>query len=207
MIPLSLDPAEIPETPEDIAARWAQKFPRPFFFFVGVLRYYKGLDFLVEAARLTGFDVVIAGKGPEEARLRALAANLGNVHFVGPVSDEDKFALLRLCRAVVFPSHLRSEAFGVTLLEGAALGKPLISTEIGTGTSYANLHEETGLVVRPADPQAFAGAMVRLMNNEGESNRFGDAARQRCLGLFWVSAMGNAYRSLYERVLVSATDK
>lgn len=201
VIPLCLDPEDIPDTLADVAMRWIERFPRPFFFFVGVLRYYKGLEFLIAAARQSGHDVVIAGRGPEEARLHEMAGDLANVHFVGGVSDEDKFALLRQCRAVVFPSHLRSEAFGVTLLEGAALGKPLISTEIGTGTSFVNIHEETGLVVPPADPAALAGAMTRLMASEAEATGFGDAARQRCVRLFGVSASGMAYRGLYERVL------
>ncbi|MEJ2610669.1 MAG: glycosyltransferase, partial [Candidatus Thiodiazotropha sp.] len=86
----------------------------------------------------------IAGAGPTERELKERVTRLGlnNVHLLGHVDDAEKVALMRLCRAVVFPSHLRSEAFGVTLLEGAIHSKPLISTEIGTGTSYINIDGE-----------------------------------------------------------------
>ena len=68
--------------------------------------------------------------------------------------DDDKIALLTLCHALTFPSHLRSEAFGISLLEAAMFGKAMISTEIGTGTSYVNVDGETGLVVPASDPGA-----------------------------------------------------
>ena len=73
---------------------------------------------------------------------------------MGYLLEDDKVALINLCYAVVFPSHLRSEAFGISLLEGAMYGKPLISSEIGTGTSHINIDGETGLVVPPNDPVA-----------------------------------------------------
>jgi glycosyltransferase involved in cell wall biosynthesis len=84
---------------------------------------------------------------------------LSTIHFLGFLSNEDKVALLTLCYAVLFPSHLRSAAFGISLLEGAMYGKPLISSEIGTGTSFINIANETGLVVQPSDPLALRQAM------------------------------------------------
>ncbi len=108
-----------------------------FFLFVGNLRYYKGLHVLLDALEGTPFRAVLSGPAHEqELRRQAARLNLTQVDFVGPVGDEDKVALLTLCRALTFPSHLRSEAFGISLLEGAMFGKPMISTEIGTGTSY-----------------------------------------------------------------------
>jgi len=201
VIPLCIDPADIPDTSVEISLRWQQRFEKPFFFFVGVLRYYKGLEYLIEAAKLTGFDVVIAGDGPERDRLHYLAAGISNIHFLGKIPDEDKFALIRQCRAVVFSSHLRAEAFGVSLLEGAALGKALISTEIGTGTSYANAHEETGLVVPGADPEAFARAMRTLIDQPDLVAKYGKAAHERCMRLFHTTSVGEKYLNLYRRVL------
>jgi glycosyltransferase involved in cell wall biosynthesis len=48
-------------------------------------------------------------------------------------SGRDKVALLDPSHAVVFPSHLRSEALGIALPEGAVFGKSMISSEVGTG--------------------------------------------------------------------------
>jgi glycosyltransferase involved in cell wall biosynthesis len=78
--------------------------------------------------------------------------------FVGAVEEEDKVALLELCYAVAFPSHLRSEAFGISLLEGAMYGKPMISRARSapappTSTSTARKMAETGLVVPPDRPR------------------------------------------------------
>lgn len=107
----------------------------------------------LDAVQGTDYPVVIVGSGPVEAELKAHASRLGLriVHFLGALPDEDKVALLRLCYAVVFPSHLRSEAFGISLLEGAMYGKPLISSEISTGTSYINVSEVFGVAERRAE--------------------------------------------------------
>ena len=61
----------------------------------------------------------------------------------GTLPNQEKAYCYQKCVGVVFPSDMRSEAFGVTLIEGAAFSKPLISCEIGTGTTYINLDGET----------------------------------------------------------------
>ena len=67
--------------------------------------------------------------------LKKQAKQLGlkNVLFLGSVSDEDKSVLFKLSRFVMMPAHLRSEAYCLSLVEGLLFGKPLISTELGTG--------------------------------------------------------------------------
>jgi glycosyltransferase involved in cell wall biosynthesis len=108
--------------------------------------------------------------------------------------------LLKLSRALVFPSHLRSEAFGVTLLEGAMMAKPLISTEIGTGTSYININGETGAVIAPANPVALRRAMDALYTDPAEARRLGLNARRRYERHFTAARMGRAYSDLYARI-------
>lgn len=201
VIPLGLDPGRAPSPPAALVERWRERVGGGFFFFVGVLRYYKGLHLLIEAARATGLPVVIAGSGPEESALRAQARGLPNVHLVGRIDDDDKFALIGLSRAIAFPSHLRSEAFGVTLLEGAMMGRPLITAEIGTGTSHVNVAGETGLVVPPADPAALADAMRRLAGDDALCAAMGAAARDRMLSMFTTHGTGRLYAELYARVL------
>jgi rhamnosyl/mannosyltransferase len=103
----------------------------------------------------------------------------------------------------VFPSHLRSEAFGVALLEAARAGKPMISCEIGTGTSYVNIDQLTGLTVPPADATALASAMTAIWNNPDLAARMGHAARERYLELFTAKAMGQSYAALYRELATS----
>ena len=103
--------------------------------------------------------------------------------------------------AVVFPSHLRSEAFGISLLEGAMYGKPLISSEIGTGTSYINVAGKTGLVVPPSDPQALRAAMQFLWEHPVEATGMGAQARARYEQYFTADEMMAAYAKLYRHLL------
>ena len=200
-IPHCLKDAAPPD--EALCAKWQQQLGKNFFLFVGVLRYYKGLNHLLAAASLVDASIVVMGEGPEGEQLRreAKTRGLGNVHFLGALPDADKQALYTLCRAVVFPSHLRSEAFGMTLLEGAQAARPLISCEIGTGTSWVNRHGETGLVVPPADPAALAQAMNTLASNDALCLRLGQDARARWSCHFAPEVVGAAYRQLYDEML------
>jgi rhamnosyl/mannosyltransferase len=189
-------------TPERLES-WRSKLGSKFFLFVGVLRYYKGLHILLEAMQGTDYPVVIMGSGPVETELKeyALHLNLKNIYFLGALPDEDKVALIQLCYAVVFPSHLRSEAFGLSLLEGAMFGKPMISSEIGTGTSYINVDNETGVVVPPSNPDAFREAMRFLWDNPSIAAEMGRQAELRYWALFTANQMATSYAALYRKLM------
>lgn len=180
-----------------------KKYGAGYFLFVGVLRYYKGLQYLLDAARDGLFTVLIAGSGPMEQELRGQALRLGlqNVKFLGYVDDEEKLALIHGARAIVFPSCERSEAFGITLLEGAMLGKPLITADIGTGTTYINIDQETGLVVAPKDHISLRAAMEKLSGDQELANRLGAGARKRFESLFTGQEMGRRYAEVYRNLL------
>lgn len=209
VIPYGLDKSSYPTASAARLNYWKEKFGPRFFLFVGVLRYYKGLHILVDAARNSDYPIVIVGAGPVEEELKEHAAKLGvrNMHFVGHVPDEDKVALLELCYAVVFPSHLRSEAFGISLLEGAMYGKPLISSEIGTGTTYINIDKETGVVIPPSDPAALRQAMDYLWNNPEEAAAMGKCAEARYWKLFTAKKMAQSYVALYRKLLDAKCSK
>lgn len=208
VIPFGLDRHSYPvPTPQNLKA-WTGRVGTKFFLFVGVLRYYKGLHILLDAARGSNYPIIIVGAGPIEASLKRQARKHGldHVHFLGAVSDEDKVALLTSCYAVVFPSHLRSEAFGISLLEGAMHGKPMISSEIGTGTSFINVHEKTGLVVPPSNPQAFREAMDMLWNHPDRAKAMGHQAAMRYQTLFTATKMSQSYADLYRQMLAPVTE-
>lgn len=126
---------------------------------------------------------------------------IDNIHFLGALQDDDKSALLQLCTCLVFPSHLRSEAFGISLLEGALYSKPLISSEIGTGTTFINIDGLTGLVVPPSDPRALRKAMDEIWFNPEKARTFGQAAQQRFEKLFTADKMIESYAGLYMSLL------
>ena len=205
VIPIGLDKATYPVVESERLAFWKEKLGPKFFLFVGLIRYYKGLHILLEAAQGTDYPIVIVGAGPIESELKAQAAQLGlsNIHFLGFQSDEDKVALLTLSYAVVFPSHLRSEAFGVSLLEGSMYGKPMISSEIGTGTTYINIAYETGLVVPPSDPLSLKQAMTYLWEHPKKAAEMGKRAEQRYWQYFTAEKMVKSYISLYADLINS----
>ncbi|HWH86308.1 MAG TPA: glycosyltransferase family 4 protein [Pseudomonas sp.] len=203
VVPYGLNKAGYPQPDSARMNRWREQLGNKFFLFVGVMRYYKGLHILLDALKDVDYPVVIVGAGPLEQELHAQAAALGlrNIHFLGRLSDEDKVALLQLSYAIVFPSHLRSEAFGISLLEGAMYGKPMISSEIGTGTSFINIHNETGLVVPPSHPQAFREAMRTLWENPERAAAMGVKAEARYRQLFTADEMGRKWTELYQELL------
>jgi O-antigen biosynthesis rhamnosyltransferase len=203
VIPIGLNKEKYPTSDERQVQEWQERFGPRFFLFMGVMRYYKGLHILLDALKGSTFPVVLVGTGPTLPELKSRAQRLGlkHVHFLGQVSEEDKVALLRACGAVVFPSHLRSEAFGVSLLEGAMFGKALISSEIGTGTSYINQNGKTGLVVPPNDPQALHEAMSFIWHNPAHAAMMGKEAEARYWELFTGQQMISQYEALYREIL------
>ncbi len=203
IIPFGLEQSTYPEVDEAKRAGWRKRVGGRFFLFVGALRYYKSLDCLIEAAKLANLPVVIVGHGHLEQALRAQAQAIGasTVQFVGGVDDEDKVALLQLCEGFVFPSHLRSEAFGISLLEAAMYGKPMISCEIGTGTTFINLHGQTGLVTPPRHPGELARAMLELWNDPARAAEMGRQARLRYESVFSADQMIDSYVQLYQQLL------
>ncbi|NMZ29167.1 glycosyltransferase [Pseudomonas protegens] len=205
VIPIGLDKLSYPSVPPSLLEAWRERVGSKFFLFVGVIRYYKGLHILMEAGQGLNHPIVILGAGPIELELKAQAEALGlcNVHFLGQLPDEDKVALLTLCYGVVFPSHLRSEAFGISLLEGAMYGKPMISSEIGTGTTFINIHGETGMVVPPSDAGALRQAMNYLWDNPVHAANMGENAEKRYWEHFTAEQMVRSYVGLYSELIAT----
>lgn len=203
IIPIGIDKDSYPPVDPDRIAFWREKLDQDFFLFVGVIRYYKGLNVLLEAVRGTSLKIALLGDGPSKPELEEFARvnGMDNVHFLGELSDQDKVALLQLCLGVLLPSHLRSEAFGVALLEASMFGKPSVTCEIGTGTTFVNIHEQTGLVVPPNDPIAFRQAIERLAHSPEERKLWGENARQRYLERFTGHSMAESYVALYRELI------
>ncbi len=114
------------------------------FLFVGRLRYYKGVDVLLRAlAQVEGARLWVVGSGPMERKWREQAQDLGlggRVHFLGDVPEEELPLYYGASDVFVLPSTSRAEAMGLAMVEAMAAGRPVISTELGTGTSFVNVH-------------------------------------------------------------------
>lgn len=204
VIPLGIEESSYPKIgDETILTRLMISIKEPYFLFLGVLRYYKGVHTLISAAKSLNAKVVIAGYGPESEKLKKQVENMGlkNIIFTGQVTVKEKVSLIKNCLALVLPSHLRSEAYGMVLVEASMFNKPMITCEIGTGTSFVNKHETTGIVVKPENVEEMHNAMNFLLKNKDIVKAFGDKARYRYETLFSGPALGNAYKSVYEDLM------
>jgi glycosyltransferase involved in cell wall biosynthesis len=147
----------------------------------------KGLDLLLTAwarvqAQVDG-DLVIAGTGPDEARVRQLADRLGvagRVRFTGWVGGADKARLLSASRLVVVPS--RAETFGIVAVEALAAGTPVVAFDIPCLREV--VPADCGRLVQPFDVSALGSELVTL---------YGDTPRVRAMG-----AAGRVFASAYD---------
>jgi rhamnosyl/mannosyltransferase len=176
---------------------------RPFVLFAGRFVAYKGVDVLLDALRDSSASAILIGDGPLRPVLeeRTRASGMGDrVRFAGEVSSDELAALYRACDAFVLPSVTRQEAFGVVQLEAMSRAKPVISTDVGTGVAWVNVHEETGLVVPPGDALALRRAIDRLLANPLERQKMGAAAAERARTVFGVDRMVNSILAMYHEV-------
>lgn len=160
----------------------AERFARPTLLFMSRLRRYKGADLLLRALhglRAGGLDAraVIAGKGDDEPRLRALAGELGlgsAVEFAGYVDEDRKLELLRRSWVHVLPSA--KEGWGLTVLEAGACGTPsVVSDAPGLRDSVP---AGTGLRVPHGDVPALTAALRRILEDGGLRAELGRGARE-----------------------------
>ena len=177
---------------------------KPLILFVGCLRYYKGLHLLISAMKDVQAKLLLIGAGPEGLRLRRLVErnNLsGKILFLGELPDQAVNAYYKACDIFVLPSHLRSEAFGLVQLEAMCCMKPLISTELGTGTSFVNINGKTGITVRPNDVIALSKAINYLIDHPEKRIQYGECGYQRVNQFFTAEKMVEKTIELYRKII------
>ena len=92
----------------------------------------------------------------------------------------------------------------MTLIEGAMMSTPLISTEVGTGTSHVNIDQDTGLVVSPGSVKELRESMDFLYSHPQEAEQMGENARRRYETYFTGDIIGKQYAELYREVVPAA---
>jgi glycosyltransferase involved in cell wall biosynthesis len=172
---------------------------------ISVLRRQKRLDVLLDAAPMIlaavpEARIAVVGEGPLREELRAHAARRG-------LDGDERVALLPFSPPAahqltaldvhVLPSEW--EAFPIGVLEALACGVPQVATDVG-GTAEA-LTPETGVLVRPGDPQMLAAAVVALLRDPARRAAMATAARARHAECFGVARMVAATASVYEQAV------
>ncbi len=173
-----------------------------YFIFVGVLRYYKGIEILLNAVKINKINLLILGYGPLSKKIKEIIKlnNLNNVKVLSGVSDNLKYYYIKQSIGLILPSIFRSEAFGISLLEGAALKKPLISTEINTGTTFINKNKITGLVVPPNNEIELSNAMIKIKNSYNLQKIYGQNSYHRFKSIFNSNKMIKKYDEIYKNI-------
>lgn len=175
VIPLSfeahnevIEPKKLSETPQ--------------ILFVGKLRLYKGLKYLIEAVRDLDVHVNIIGNGELEEDVISFIAeqNLQSKIFLHTnVDDEELKVFYKESDLFVLPSINEAEAFGVVQLEALSYGLPVINTNLKSGVPFVSLDKVTGLTVRPADSSDLRNAIIEMISDPLNYTKFSKNALDR----------------------------
>jgi len=164
IIPLGVDPNEFSPAPSETS------FHAPEIFYAGHLVAAKGVDYLVKAMqkvheRIPNARLVLAGDGFERPRLKTMAKDLGienQVEFLGPVPFTQMPDLFRRCTIFCLPTL--AEAFGLSLLQAMASGKPIVASAVG-GIPYFVEDGKSGHLVPSCNVEALSDALIDLLQH------------------------------------------
>ena len=178
------------------------------FVFLAALRLerVKGVDVLLEAVAVVrrqepGVRLIIAGEGSLRAELERVASSLGlddgTVRFIGLRADVSQ--LMSACDTLVLPS--RWEGLPMVLLEAAALGLPIVATDVGGNTEIVK-DGENGFVVPADDAGALAKAMLRMLRfTPAVRGRMGERGRSLVCRQYSLKAVVDTWEELYQEYL------
>lgn len=151
---------------------------------------------------LPGARLVVAGTGPEGERLRALADELGlgaAVEFVGRIGNDAMPAFYRKADVVLNTSL--ADNMPISILEAAASGVPVVTTNVG-GIPYLVRHDETAQMVAPGDDGAMARAILRLWADRALAERQARAGLALAGGYTW-ERVGARWAAVYREVIAA----
>jgi glycosyltransferase involved in cell wall biosynthesis len=182
----------------------------PLLLFSGRLIQRKGLHFLLRAMPLIlaarKVKLVITGDGHRRVEWEALSRELGvtdQVEFAGFVSNERLSELFRSCTMYVHPAindeRGDTEGLGVVLIEALRNRRPVVACRVG-GIVDIIKNESTGLLVPEKDPEALAGAVLRLLNDPPLARRLGEEGFIYATRRFDWEVITDQLEALYRRV-------
>jgi glycosyltransferase involved in cell wall biosynthesis len=175
VLPNAIEPDSSAEEREVLRRRHG--IDGPTLVFAGRLSVQKSVDVALRAlTQLEGLSLVLAGDGPDAEKLRRLAADLGldgRARFLGAQPRDVVFELLRAADAVVLSSSW--ENFPHVVVEALAVGTPVVATATGGVTEIVR-DGENGLLVPPGDPEALAGSIRRLFDDDALRARLAERA-------------------------------
>jgi len=205
-----LDLARVPAVAPDPGLRHGR---RHLLLYVGVMGAQDGVDILLRALRCMVVErgrgdvhLALAGAGPRFEAMRRLAGDLGvaeHCTFHGYVTGERFFRLLASADAGVCPDPPNAYNHAISmnkLMEYMAFRLPVVQFALDEGRAIAG---PAGVCVQPADPTAFAGAVLDLLDDPERRRRMGEEGRARVERLFDWHRQVEAYLAVYDAVLAA----
>lgn len=185
-------PVKVIHHPSDLPTLTAKPSIKPsslpaandYLFTVSRLDGPKRLDLLVRAFLLTdvALELRVAGTGPMEAELKALAADDPRIRFLGFVRDSD--VAIQYQNALAVPFLPFDEDYGLITVEAMSAGKPVLTTSDAGGVNEFVRHGETGWCVAPT-PEALAQAITQAAQNRERTRTMGENARRAVAHVTW----------------------
>jgi len=174
---------------------------KPVVVFAGKLTKYKGVEYLVKAAKNIHGEVVILGDGPERKRLQEMskALKLANIHWVGHLGAGVKRLVPYYSRADVFVApSVWDEPLGLVILEAMACNTPVVVTRKG-GIPLAVKEGYNGLFVRARNSTDIVEKVNMLLDNESKRLKMGQNARKSVEQKFSWEIIGKKFELGYTK--------
>lgn len=181
-------------------------FNPPVIVCVARLVEKKGIDialraFAIVKQRIPGVRMIVAGDGPEAAKLHALAHEIGvtdSVEFKGWVEPAAIAGVIDCATLVLVPSR-STEPFGIVAVEAMQMARPVIVTDQG-GLPEVVDDGKTGFVVAADDSDALARVAILILENPTLAQRLGEAGKRRAETCFSIDRYTDEHEALYRRL-------
>jgi glycosyltransferase involved in cell wall biosynthesis len=178
--------------------------PRSGFLFAGRLTEEKGIRLLIEAAqqmKATGIEIRVAGTGPLEEELRAVARQAPELHPLGEIPRQQLFGELRRSIAAVVPARWY-EPFGLIVAEAYATGTAVVAASIGGLADLVSA--ETGLLLRDGTVEDLVSALVWADGHRPEMAQLGSNARAVFEARYSATSNLEQLLGIYEQAISTA---
>ncbi len=195
VIPLSFDPK--------YTSNSSKKYPvgRSFeLLFVGKLRKYKGVEYLIKSIEKLNVKLTIVGNGEEFDHLKLLVKAIdveNKVVFISNLNDLGLVEIYKKADLFILPSINEAEAFGVVQLEALANALPIINTNLKSGVPFVSLNGYSGITVEPKNSNELSVAIEKIINNKELYELYSSNALER-VKLFSRERMLEDYMKIYQ---------
>ncbi len=206
VVPIGIDSIQSRVNQSLVKEIKAKHGDKKLVFSLGRHIYYKGFEYLIEAAKdVEGAVFLIGGKGPDTWTYKQKIKEYGledRVFLIGRVEDEDLPSYYAAADVFAFPSIEKSEAFGVVQLEAMSVETPIVATDIqGSGVPWVNKQMVSGLICKPKNSNELASALNKLLTDEQLHAQLSKGAKARFNELFTKEKMINKVESIYKEMI------